>query len=943
MNTKAGFLVLLVSLAIPSMVVPTTRLRGAPSELQTGKMDAPSSARSTGIALRGTAHLELPANILTEQRDEISSYFLKQIASTPAKRDKLWLPDFSSPVAYRSSVHNHRLNLRKMLGMVEPTVGKAEIQSLADEDGVRIEELVIPLGKQLRARALLFLPEGAGPHAAVIAIPPEDQTREEFVGIAQGMTPARWLTGLLERQVAVAVPMMVERRADHPICEKAHGQDRRRILWRLGFIVGQTLVGIDVEQVIAVRNFLASQPEIDGGRIAVLGKGQGGMTALYATAVDDRIAGTVIVDYFQQREGSWKGPVDQVLYGQLNEFGDAEVAALIAPRPLAIVSTPGGPIPHESQWAEVKRAERFYSGLRATNQLSAIEEPTDSLEAAASKIAEMLKARAGGNRSNLEIRIPLERIEQTRNEYFETFYHYLRSLCEASDDIRTAYWQLRSTPPTSRPHKVAQIRKDLTNLMGMIPRGNLPLHPRTVLIGETDKFLAYDVLLDVVSGVEAYGQLLVPREVGGDVDRRLPAVVCQHGFGGAPRYVTGVGPEVESQSYFHKFGERLAERGYVVFAPYVTVPYGYQPPSNVHRADLINPLVRQAASLGVMRTSIELTKLHCIVDFLQSLPFVDTKRIGYYGISYGGYSALWMSPLEPRLRFTIISGHFNSWRLMLTDEDHKSYWNLPDEDFYNWNVLNRFGHAELIAAMWPRPVCIEYGSEDTVTIPEWHKLAWEDITQEFVGPWGMRDRVVDDDFIGRHMIHGIGTFFFIDRWLRPERPAGRDYGCGGDDYCTKILAPGFHGYVNNPESSEPYVSQSLDSDQNSLIEGRFYVPSASSRLTGIALKVSRVGRPGDLLVRLGSKEGENDLGEARVRAGDVYSEYDLWYEAKLTKPARLDPSRLYFFEVMAASGKVPENCYTIYGVRPLGGKDYPSRFSLAFRTLTEGVQPVAHF
>ncbi len=164
-------------------------------------------------------------------------------------------------------------------------------------------------------------------------------------------------------------------------------------------------------------------------------------------------------------------------------------------------------------------------------------------------------------------------------------------------------------------------------------------------------------------------------------------------------------------------------------------------PTGNHRADLINPIVQQAASLGWMRTSIELAKLHRVVDFLQSLPFVDGQRIGYYGLSYGGYSATWMPPLEPRLQFTINSGFFNDWRQDITAEDTADhYWALPDEDFYNWNVLNRFTHTELVAAMWPRPVCIEWGLQDATTTPKWHKQAWEDLKVKYIGRgiWSIR-------------------------------------------------------------------------------------------------------------------------------------------------------------------------------------------------------------
>jgi len=49
------------------------------------------------------------------------------------------------------------------------------------------------------------------------------------------------------------------------------------------------------------------------------------MTALFTACHRRKPLGAVaVVDYFQQRERSWEEPVDRMLYGQLNEFGDGE-------------------------------------------------------------------------------------------------------------------------------------------------------------------------------------------------------------------------------------------------------------------------------------------------------------------------------------------------------------------------------------------------------------------------------------------------------------------------------------------------------------------------------------------------------------------------------------------------------------------------------------------
>lgn len=903
------------------------------------------------LALKGTALLDHPERIVgvmgnsdyvIDQNlyDQAREYFLKQIAATPTLRDKLWQPNFSSRSAYQASVKEQRQHLRKLLGLVELTPQKADVATLEKNGGVQIKEVKIALDTDFGVRALLFLPEGSGRQPAIIAIPGAEQSPEEFAGVGDGMTTALWLRKLLGRGMGVAIPEMVERRSDHSLCLKAGGQDRRRVLWRTGYITGRALLGMEVQQVAALGNYLAEQHEIDGKRVGVWGEGQGGMTALYAAAVDEQLAGATVLDYFQQREGSWKEPLDRVLYGQLNEFGDAEVAALIAPRPLVIVTKSGGSVAFDSVRAEKERAARFYKGLGVENKLSTRDQASGEQEASADEIASMLGAREG-SLPDITLRISNQQIQKARNEQFEGLYRYTRRLVDESSSRRLEYWKLASTPPQAREAKASRLRKELSDHVGAIPVGDIPLHPRTLLVGETDKFLAYDVLLDTVPGVNAYGQLLVPRAVAGQVNQQLPAVICQHGLGGAPEFVTGIGVNVQpgnhNDLYYHRFGERLAERGYVVFAPYVTVPSYPQDPQYIHRADLINPLVREAASLGMMRTSLEVAKLHRIVDFLQSLSFVDGQRIGYYGLSYGGYSAVWMPPLEPRLRFTIISGFFNSTQASLTAEDSSnSYWGLPDSDMYPWNLLNRFSQTELIAAMWPRPVAVEWGLTDPTTTPEWHKVGWKELKENFIDPWGVADTVVDAAYVGPHTIHGIEAFYFIDRWLRPEESAGRDYNCDGKGYCNQDVAKGRHGYAPDPDVA--FVTQSLDSTKESPIRDKFYVSSVSPQLAGIGLKVSRIGHPGDLVVKFGSQEGGSDMGEVRLSEKEIYETYDLWYDLTLTQPVRLDPKKQYWFEVSSASGQAPQDSYVVYGPKPLGGTDYPETFGLSFRITTRADQ-----
>src|SRR5207248_2993519 len=121
--------------------------------------------------------------------------------------------------------------------------------------------------------------------------------------------------------------------------------------------------------------------------------------------------------------------VDRMLYGQLKEFGDAELAALVAPQPLRVYYTRGGPTEPRSLEAELKRARRFYAGLQQEQSLTAEEMPTEEGFAhVALKMASELGATAAGSPPAVALKVSREFIERVRNDSFDTLHEYLRQL-----------------------------------------------------------------------------------------------------------------------------------------------------------------------------------------------------------------------------------------------------------------------------------------------------------------------------------------------------------------------------------------------------------------------------------------------------------------------------------------------------------------------------------
>src|SRR6185503_10223699 len=102
------------------------------------------------------------------------------------------------------------------------------------------------------------------------------------------------------------------------------------------------------------------------------------------------------------------------------------------------------------------------------------------------------------------------------------------------------------------------------DVLGKFPPASLPANPRTRRLSETEKFTSYEVMLDVWPDVFAWGILLVPKDLAPGEKR--PVVVCQHGLEGVP--LDTISKTVDGFKYYSAFAARLAERGFITFAPH---------------------------------------------------------------------------------------------------------------------------------------------------------------------------------------------------------------------------------------------------------------------------------------------------------------------------------------------------------------------------------------
>jgi dienelactone hydrolase len=748
--------------------------------------------------LPGTAPLTATGDIASDLVAGVDRFLLKQIEESTGRRARHWKRDFRSPEAYNASVEPNRKRLAHILGVRDP---RAMSGAPHDSDLFQLTEpmQVDPVADQsysfFRCRWPAFGDvEGEGLNVrsgerdlpSVIVIPDPDQSPEQLAGLLPGVPrECRVVRRLADSRCDLLVPSLIDRTV-----VQRNGRARltnREFLYRPAFELGRHLIGYEVQKVLALVDWLARRKALGHkGRIGIYGYGDGGAIALYAAALDTRIDAACVSGYFDNRNDLWRQPVDRSVFGVLDQFGDAELASLVAPRPLIIEAAKGpeflippgtGGAPGrlttpklETVKAEIERARNLVTGLNPEAAIELVVSGADGngpfgTEAALSRFLSALAP-------NLKLAKPaddepLDKKEQDRflapevparsaRQIHELDRHNQQLLIE-SPYVRAKFMEkLDTKSPEAYARTVEPYREFFaTEVIGRFDIKPLPPNPRSRKVFDEPKYTGYDVVLDVFPDVIAYGILLLPKGIK-DGEKR-PVVVCQHGLEGRPRDVAD--PKVENPAY-NQFAVRLAERGFITFAPQNL--YIFQ--------DRFRTLQRKANPLGKTLFSVIVPQHQQIVDWLKTLPQVDPARIAFYGLSYGGKSAMRIPPLVKDYCLSICSADFNEWvwKNASTRSPFSYVWS-GEYEIFEFDLGSTFNYAEMAALIAPRPFMVERGHFDGVAPDETVAYEFAKVFNLYDARLGLGDRCSIEFFVGPHTINGKGTFKFLHKHLNWPR------------------------------------------------------------------------------------------------------------------------------------------------------------------------------
>ena len=742
----------------------------------------------------------------------------QKISEASSSRAKHWRRDVSSKEAYERSVDPNRQRFMEIIGVVDKsqplqsfkqvlqerypavTMEKISVDNdpliVAETSRYRVYQVRWPVLNGVNGEGLLLEPKtkSAG---NVVAIPDADQTPEQLAGLVNGIPAAsQFARRLAEHGYQVLIPTLVSRELLFP--GTLNQQTHREWIYRQAFHMGRHLIGYEVQKILSAVDWFKKQDA--NTRVGVAGYHEGGLLAFYAAAVDKRIDVTLVSGYFTAREKVWDEPIYRNVWNLLTEFGDAEIASLIAPRALVVehstipelidqAANPDEPF-RIGQWVSTayKGSLRTPEGNKVRDEFERIGQlinrgfqPAELISDQSNKPVSFgsqraVEAFAGflGGKKTLSIgkELPAEKRQsfnstarqQRQVKELEDHVQWLMRdsdyarnqsfLYKVMPEFEKRSWSTKPHHPAHSPSRFIEQSKSYrehfyNDILGSFDEDMLPADPHTRKLYDNKRWTGYEVQLDVYPQLKAAGIILIPKDL--KPGERRPVVVCQHGRDGFPQRLVD-----SSYTAYNNTAAKLADRGFIVYAPY-----------NPYRGeDKYRWLVRKATPVGKSMFSFIIRQHDQTLRWLGSLPFVDKERIGFYGLSFGGETAMRVPSVLQGYSLSICSGDFGDYTRKVVDTHFsRGFMNSMEWEIPVFNLGGTFSHAEMAYLIFPRPFMVERGHDDLVQQTEWVAYEYGKVKYLY-DQFGLGDKTEIEFFNGGHSMLGEGTFDFLHKHLQ---------------------------------------------------------------------------------------------------------------------------------------------------------------------------------
>src|SRR5580704_4309329 len=307
-----------------------------------------------------------------------------------------------------------------------------------------------------------------------------------------------------------------------------------------------------------------------------------------------------------------------------------------------------------------------------------------------------------------------------------------------------------------------EVERHLLEMVGGLPSERTPLHPRIAGTVQMDGFRIEKLIFASLPGFYVSALVYVPE----DKNKKHPAILVPSGHA------------ANGKVHYQALCQRLVQRGYVVLC---WDPVGQGERSQFWDAKAgksrYNRICAEHAVLGNLAylASTNLARWEIrdglrAFDYLLTRPEVDAERINITGTSGGGFQAMYIAALEPRIKVAAVSCYITSLPMRIHNRIFKDPDSDPEQDLYGM-ISNGVDHAGLLLLMYPRPVFVAAATLDFFPIEGVHKTFQE--VSRLYRRFGHADRIAMAEGYHGHQYsdeNQKAAFEFLDHFNQlPEK------------------------------------------------------------------------------------------------------------------------------------------------------------------------------
>jgi hypothetical protein len=218
--------------------------------------------------------------------------------------------------------------------------------------GYRREKVIFDTRAGVSALAYVLIPTNVkSPVSTMICVPGHGRGVDDIIGVddkgqertdKSGYQHDFALQVVEAGLVAVALePLAFGARRDPITIRKGLSTNACQPAAGGALLVGQTMIGWRVWDVMRTIDYIATRPALDANRVGLMGISGGGTVTLFATALEPRLKAALVSGYlntFRDSVGSLSHCIDNYVPGILHWAEMHDIAGLIAPRPLFVES-----------------------------------------------------------------------------------------------------------------------------------------------------------------------------------------------------------------------------------------------------------------------------------------------------------------------------------------------------------------------------------------------------------------------------------------------------------------------------------------------------------------------------------------------------------------------------------------------------------------------------